>query len=82
MVQIDVFHHQLQSQLESNNDAIVAMVITHDGVNQWVIYCSDIDVVKEGLNQLASPEQGYPIEIVADEDAEWETFNKVHQAIQ
>jgi hypothetical protein len=82
MVQIDVFHHQLQSQLESNNDAIVAMVITHDGVNQWVIYCSDIDAVKEGLNQLASPEQGYPIEIVADEDAEWETFNKVHQAIQ
>jgi hypothetical protein len=82
MVQIDVFHHQLQSQLESGGHAVVAMVITHDGVNQWVIYCDDIDLMKDGLNNLSAPDQGFPIEIVADEDAEWETFKKVHQAIQ
>ncbi len=82
MIKIDVFHHQLQSQLEGDGHAMVAMVITHDGVNQWVIYCDDIEAVKEGLNKLTAPEQGFPVEIVADEDAQWETFKKVHQAIQ
>ncbi|OUS40871.1 hypothetical protein A9R00_03860 [Oleispira antarctica] len=82
MLKIDVFHHQLQSQIEADSHAVVAMVITHDGVNQWVIYCDDIETVKAGLNKLSAPEQGFPIEIVADEDAGWETFKKVHQAIQ
>lgn len=82
MVKIDVFHHQLQSQLESDGHAMVAMVITHDGVNQWVIYCDDIEAVKSGLNKLMAPEEGFPVEIVADEDAQWQTFKKVHQAIQ
>jgi hypothetical protein len=82
MVQIDIFHHRLQGQLESTGNAVVAMVITHDGVNQWVIYCDDIEAVKEGLNNLTVPEQDFPVEIVADEDSEWETFKKVHQAIQ
>lgn len=82
MLKIDVFHHQLQSQIEGDGHAMVAMVITHDGVNQWVIYCDDIENIKTSLNKLAAPEQGFPVEIVADEDAQWETFKKVHQAIQ
>lgn len=82
MLKIDVFHHQLQSQLEAGGHAMVAMVITHDGVNQWVIYCDDIEAVKTGLNKLASAEKEFPLEMVADEDVEWETFKKVHQAIQ
>ena len=82
MLKIDVFHHQLQSLLEADGHAIVAMVITHDGVNQWVIYCDDIEIVKAGLDDFSSPEQEFPIEVVADEDAKWDTFKKVHQAIQ
>jgi hypothetical protein len=82
MLKIDVFHHQLQGQLEANGHAMVAMVITHDGVNQWVIYCDDIEPVKNGLDQIIAPEDGFPIEIVADEDEQWNTFKKVHQAIQ
>ncbi len=82
MLKIDVFHHQIQGQIEADGHAVVAMVITHDGVNQWVIYCDDIEIVKAGLNKLSAPDEGFPIEIVADEDAQWETFKKVHQAIQ
>lgn len=81
MIKIDVFHHQLQSRLEADGHAMVAMVITHDGVNQWVIYCDDIDIVKAGLNTLAASDQEFPLEIVADEDVEWQTFKKVHQAM-
>ncbi len=82
MQKIEIFHHQLQLQLESDAHTVVAMVITHDGVNQWVIYTDDIEMVKAGLSKLTAPEQGFPIEIVADEDAQWQTFKKVHQAIQ
>lgn len=82
MQQIEVFHHQLQAQLELHGHSVITMVITHDGVNQWVIYTSDIEQLKTDLNQLAAPEQGFPIEIVADEDPDWQTFKKVYQAIQ
>ncbi len=82
MQQIEVFHHQLQAQIEQAGHAVIAMVITHDGINQWVIYSDDIEQLKSDLNQLVAPEQGFPIEIVADEDPDWQTFKKVYQAIQ
>lgn len=79
---IELFHHQLQAQLEMEGHTIIAMVITHDGVNQWVIYTQDIEQLKSDLNSLIAPEQGFPIEIVADEDPDWQTFKKVYQAIE
>ena len=36
MQRMDDFHQQLQLQLESDGLGVVVMVITHDGVNQWV----------------------------------------------
>jgi len=82
MQKIEVFHHQIQSKLEKQGHTVIAMVITHDGVNQWVIYSDDIEQFKTDLSQLDAPMGGFPIEIVADEDPGWETFKKVHQAIQ
>lgn len=82
MQQIELFHHQLQTQLEIEGHTVIAMVITHDGVNQWVIYTDDIEQLKSDLNKLVATEQGFPIEIVADEDPDWQTFKKVYQAIQ
>lgn len=82
MQKIEVFHHQIQSKLEHGGNTVIAMVITHDGVNQWVIYTNDIEQIKTDLSELTAPESGYPIEIVADEDPDWDTFKKVNQAIQ
>lgn len=82
MQTIEAFHHQLQLNLESDDHAVIAMVLTHDGINQWVIYTNDIEQLKESLNKILTQEQEYPIEIVADEDPEWKTFKKVYQAIQ
>jgi hypothetical protein len=82
MKKIEVFHHQIQSQFEKGGHSIIAMVITHDGLNQWVIYSDDLEQFKTDLSQLTAPSNGYPIEVVADEDPHWETFKKVHQAIQ
>lgn len=82
MQKIEVFHHQIQSRFEQQGNTVIAMVITHDGVNQWVIYTDDIEQIKTEISQLTAPDSGYPIEVVADEDPEWETFRKVYQAIQ
>ncbi|MGK0249472.1 MAG: hypothetical protein ACI910_002215 [Oleispira sp.] len=82
MEKIEVFHHQIQSQFEQEGHTIIAMVITHDGLNQWVIYSDDLEQFKTDLSQLTATSNGYPIEVVADQDPRWETFKKVHQAIQ
>ena len=82
MEQIEVFHHQLQSNVEQDDTSVVAMVITHDGVNQWVIYSKDAEQFSHNLDGLSSPAGGYPIEVVADEDPEWDTFKKVNKAIE
>jgi len=82
MQQIELFHYQLQSQFEKQGHSIIAMVITHDGVNQWVVYTDDLEHIKNDLNQLDAPGEGYPIEVVADEDSDWKTFKKVYHAIQ
>ncbi|MCA6062757.1 DUF695 domain-containing protein [Thalassolituus marinus] len=76
------FSEHLQQQLEPAGNALVSMVIAHDGVNQWIIYCRDLEVLKEGLNQIPTGEGLYPIEVVADEDPSWNTFTQVYQAIQ
>ena len=81
MQKIELFHHQLQAQLEKQGHTVIAMVITHDGVNQWVIYTDDIEQLKTELAQLDTSEQGFPIEVVADEAPHWHTFKKVFEAI-
>lgn len=76
------FSEHLQNALEPAENALVSMVITHDGVNQWVIYCRDLDVLKADLDKIPTQDGLYPIEVVADEDPEWAIFTQVYQAIQ
>ncbi len=80
--QILVFHERLQAELERDEDAIVTMVIAHSGVNQWIIYASDVALVEAALNRIPTEQGLYPIEVVADEDGDWKTFTQVFQAIQ
>jgi hypothetical protein len=60
---------------------VVAMMITHDGINQWIIYTRDLDVLKQGLDEIPTTNGLYPIEVVADEDPDWDTFVQVHDRI-
>jgi hypothetical protein len=76
------FGEHLQQHLEPAENALVTMVITHDGVCQWIIYCKDIELLKEGLDRIPTGEGLYPIEVVADEDPLWQTFTQVYQAIR
>lgn len=82
MVLIDVFNQQLMVLLEEDKTAYVSMVITHNGINQWVIYGQDLEKIKTVLDSMNKPEKGYPIEVVADNDADWHIFRQVKQAIK
>lgn len=71
----------LQAHLESKEDSIISMLITHDGLAQWVIYTQDLEQFKTALEAIPAPEHGYPIEVVADEDPGWLTFTQVYGSI-
>ena len=75
------FTEQLQLVLEKQADSVVAMMITHDGINQWIIYTRDLDVLKKHLDEVPTTNGLYPIEVVADEDKAWDTFVQVHNRI-
>ena len=76
------FHEQLQSHIEKDEQALIMMSISHDGVNQWVIYAQDLERFITALEQVPNKEGGYPIEVVADEDPEWNVFTQVYQVIE
>ncbi|CUS42842.1 hypothetical protein MGWOODY_Tha2918 [hydrothermal vent metagenome] len=76
------FTELLQTRLELGETAILAMMITHDGINQWIIYSSDLEQLQAGLDTIPTNNGLYPIEVVADDDPEWNTFTQVYQRIQ
>ncbi len=80
-MQIVSFTDQLQALLEPDEGSFVVMMITHSGVNQWIIYTRDLDTLRAGLDSMPVTDGLYPIEVVADEDPHWNTFVQVHSRI-
>ena len=77
-----VFNEHLQTHLETGDNAVVTMMLTNNGTNQWVIYCRDLELLQQGLDAIPTTDGLYPIEIVADEDPEWSTFVQVFEVIK
>lgn len=75
------FHQALQDKLEPQENAVVAMMITHDSINQWIIYCKELGSLQTALDDIPTEQGLFPIEVVADEDLNWETFKQVYQVI-
>lgn len=78
---IVAFTEQLQARLEPGEGSFVVMMITHSGINQWIIYTRDLDTLRAGLDSMPVSDGLYPIEVVADEDPGWQTFQQVHERI-
>lgn len=75
------FGEQLQAHMEGNDNAVLVMMIMHDGVCQWVLYCADLEQAQKDLDSVPTENGLYPIDVVSDEDPNWDIFTKVHQAI-
>ncbi len=75
------FSQQLQQAIEKNENALMLMVLTYDGVHQWVIYLRDLAQFKAAVEAIPDRDEGYPIEVVADKDPAWQTFTQIYQMI-
>ncbi|MFY9178213.1 MAG: DUF695 domain-containing protein [Venatoribacter sp.] len=80
--QMDIlaFGEMLQKAIEPNENALIVMVLAHSGVNQWVIYLRDLEQFKQDLDNIDTA-LTFPIEVVADEDANWSTFHQIYAMI-
>ena len=72
---------QLQA-LEANNNCVLTMIIAHEAITQWVIYVKDLEQFNQELASIPEPEAGFPIEMVANTDADWSHFSKVYDVIE
>jgi len=82
MNQIDAFNQRLMEVVEADEHGILVMVLTSQGVNQWILYCRDLEQTQQDLNRIPTDQGLYPIEVVAEEDSSWETFTQLRDAIK
>ena len=71
---IDDFEDLLLAALEHDCQTVLVCVITNDGSRQWVFYSSDIHEAETRINSMPQKPKAYPIELLADDDAEWSYF--------
>ena len=79
---IDGFNQKLMTALENEKHGLLVMVLMCDGVNQWILYCRDIDQVQQDLNKIPTDTGLYPIEVTSDDDRQWEIFTELRDAIK
>lgn len=82
MNQIDAFNQRLMEVVEADEHGILVMVLTSQGINQWILYCRDLEQTQQDLNRIPTDQGLYPIEVVAEEDSAWETFTQLRDAIK
>jgi hypothetical protein len=64
----------LVDAFEHDNCAILTHVLTCDGLRQWVFYVSNLQEVGERINGSLPHDQPFPIELTAEDDAEWSEY--------
>ncbi|NVK36389.1 MAG: DUF695 domain-containing protein [Gammaproteobacteria bacterium] len=82
LIKIDDFNQKLMNAIETENHALIVMVIMCQGINQWILYAKDTSQLQADLNTIPTDTGLYPIEIVAEEDADWTIFTQLRDAIK
>jgi hypothetical protein len=81
---LHVFEDRLVEAVEFDQFSILTLVLTGRGEREFVFYTPDPHEFVRRLSQMPQEEERYPIEIHANEDADWEYFetelNSVHGA--
>ena len=79
---IDAFNQKLMAAVEAEKHGLLVMVLMCEGVNQWILYCRDIEQVQRDLNTIPTDTGLYPIEVSTDPDPKWDTFTELRDAIK
>lgn len=78
---IDAFNQKLMAAVESDVHGLLVMVLMSQGINQWILYVRDTEELQQDLNKIPTDSGLYPIEVTAEEDADWEIFMQLRGAI-
>ena len=75
------FENHLVELWEYDFHAVLAAVLTEDATRQSLFYTSDAAECERRLNEMPQKAERYPIELVAETDADWTFFHDKIQTI-
>ncbi len=68
------FENAAVPELEADMTAVLTFVLTHAGVREWTFYFSSVDAVASRLDEALLHLPRYPLQMVADDDADWTEY--------
>lgn len=72
---MDLMEDALEPVVEASGVAILAIVLTGDGVREWTYYARSEHEFLARLNQALSGQAAFPIEIHVNDDPEWSAYD-------
>ena len=79
--EMEDFENHLVEVFEHDFQAVLAAALTERGTRQWLFYASDIPECQRRLEEMPQKAKRYPIELVAETDADWSYFHDKIQTI-
>ncbi|MEI9864806.1 MAG: DUF695 domain-containing protein [Limisphaerales bacterium] len=79
--ELEDFENRLVELFELDFQAVLAAALTERGTRQWLFYASDIPECQRRLDEMPQKAERYPIELVAETDADWSYFHDKIQTI-
>lgn len=74
ILQLDVIEDALTAQLEAGRQSIQVLVITTDGMREFVFYTRDSALAKSVIEALKTTIKSHEIQWYVDEDPEWKVY--------
>lgn len=82
LIKIDAFNQKLMQAVEAKPSGLLVMVLTSQGVNQWILYAKSNEQVTAALDTIPTDTGLYPIEVTSEEDEDWTIFMQLRDAIK
>jgi len=77
---MDLMEDALEPLVEASGAAILAIVLTGEGVREWTYYARSEHEFMAGLNRALSGHTAFPVEIHVNDDPEWSAYDDFRSA--
>lgn len=79
--QMETFENTIIPELEKDNLCIFFSIEIHNGVKEWVAYCSDVAAAGERSNKVLEGHPVYPITLTTENNPDWEQYRSMLDAV-
>ncbi|CBL46119.1 Hypothetical protein HDN1F_25360 [gamma proteobacterium HdN1] len=73
------FEQTVMPALEAERICIFYCIYQHNGQQEWLAYCSNVDAAEEIINVALMEHEEYPIELLQEDDPEWEDYKNMRE---